>query len=266
MSGVVELSRPDLEVRVTSVIQEARLLIVSDQSSLDAASAFVLEKIKPLIAEAHATFDPICEKAHATWQEAIKQRKRHIEPLEQAESIAKAGISVFIRKQEELRRAEEARLQREAEEKARLERLQAAALARAEEERLRREREEERERLLEQAEREGAPAEEIKALAEAPLEVENAGLADAIASEPLRVEPVRVAPTYQRPAGIVSRETWSAKVWSIRELCKAVGDGRLPESYVSANMTALNARARADRHLLNIPGVRAISDTSVSAR
>jgi hypothetical protein len=225
---VIEMPAPELESRALTVVDEARAVVIVDQESLNRAGSFITERIKPLLAEADEVFDPVISSAHKAHKEAIAAKLKVAGPLIQAEGILKAHVGTFLRDQERNRQAEERRL-REAEE-ARLLKI--------------------REEQIEAAENAGAEAGLVKAICEEPL------------PEPA---PVSV-PAYQKPAGITTRETWNAQVTSIKELCRAVAEGKVPETYVSANMTALNARARADKQLMNIPGVCAISDTGISAR
>lgn len=219
---------PALENRALSIVNEARALVIVDQDTLNAAGAFVTERIRPLLAEADAVFDPVILSAHRSHKEALNAKAKVSGPLVQAEGILKASIGGFIRQQEQIRQEEERRLRRE--EELRQEQI--------------------REAEIEAAEKAGA----------------DAGLVEAICEEPLPPPAPVVVPRFQKPAGISTRETWAAQVTNLKELCRAIAEGDLPEVYVAPNMTALNARARAEKGLMQIPGVRAVSDTGVSAR
>jgi hypothetical protein len=89
---------------------------------------------------------------------------------------------------------------------------------------------------------------------------------EAIVSAPVTVVAAPVAPTYQKASGVSSRENWKARVIDIKKLCLAVAKGQVPANYISANETALNARAKADKRTLNVPGVVAYNDPIVSGR
>src|SRR5581483_5384975 len=89
-----------------------------------------LVRLKAVIDEAHARFDPIVEKAHEAHKEACRQRKIVLDPLEQANSILRSKVGNFLLRQ-----------QREKEERDR-QALEAA----------RRQAEEDREREIEHAE------------------------------------------------------------------------------------------------------------------
>jgi len=64
------------------------------------------EGIRQLKKKVDAAFDPIIKKANESHQEAIKQKKIQLEPIEKAESLLKGKINVFI--QEEKKRCDEA--------------------------------------------------------------------------------------------------------------------------------------------------------------
>jgi len=68
-----------------------------------------------------------------------------------------------------------------------------------------------------------------------------------------KVEPISA------PKVVAVRTIWQAEVYDLMALLKAIVDGQQPIEYVQPNMTALNARARADKTLMKVPGVRAIA-------
>lgn len=91
---------------------KAQEIKVRDQVSLDTANAF-LRGIKGLLGKIAETFDPIIKQAHEAHRAAIEQRKKHEEPLLQAERIIKTEMGRYL--------TEQARIRQEAEEKARRE-------------------------------------------------------------------------------------------------------------------------------------------------
>jgi len=95
---------------------KAQEIKVRDQVSLDTANAF-LRGIKGLLGKIADTFDPIIKQAHEAHRLAIEQRKKHEEPLLQAERIIKAEMGRYL--------TEQARIRQEAEEKARREAAEA---------------------------------------------------------------------------------------------------------------------------------------------
>src|SRR2546428_408879 len=72
----------------------------------------------------------------------------------------------------------------------------------------------------------------------------------------LRLKGVRAA---------IARASWTAVVVSLRVLCQAVGEGRVPETAVLPNGATLNAAARAMKSAFNWPGCRAVRTTVVAA-
>ena len=61
--------------------------------------------------------------------------------------------------------------------------------------------------------------------------------------------------------GMILVTNWHAEVVSLRELCLAVGQGRCPLAYVEPNMPTLNTLAVRLKKEMNIPGVKAVSET-----
>lgn len=130
---------------------------------------------------------------------------------------------------------------------------QAQAAKAAEEQRLREEAARiERERIAAEAEkaREAGRAEEANAMAQ---------VAEMVIAPPVAV-PV------QKTAGISTRSNWTAEVVDLMELVKAVAAGTQPLTLLQADTTRLTQMAKALKAELNIPGVRAVENTIISAR
>jgi hypothetical protein len=106
---------------------KAKEIKVTDRISLDAANAF-LRGVKGLLGKIGETFDPIIKQAHEAHKQAIEQKKKHDEPLLQAEKIIKMEIGRYLGEQDRIRREAEDRVRREAEEaeRKRLAQMQAA--------------------------------------------------------------------------------------------------------------------------------------------
>lgn len=212
--------------------QETTVLPATAQSlSITDAPSFeragsFLRTVKALRAEVESVFGPIVSSAHATWKHSIAQRKRVEDPMIEAESIVKRSIAAYHAEQERVMREEQRRREEEA-------------------------RRQEEERRL-------AEAIEIEALGDAEE-------AERVLSEPsFAPPPPPLMP--QRVAGISTREAWSARVVNLRELVRAVSDGKAPIEALKADMTTLNQMARALKGSLSIPGVEPTCETSVSAR
>jgi len=102
-------------------------------------------------------------------------------------------------------------------------------------------------------------------------ELEKAGakdLADMVLSEPIQ-PPTIIIPSTTKYDGISYRTTYAAEVYDIRALCRAVADGKIPETYVMANIPALNSMARNLKEAMNpqwnMFGVRAKQNKQVTA-
>lgn len=185
---------------------------------------------KALQKEAHSKFDPICVKTHEAWQEALKQRKSVIDPLEEDERILKGAIAVYARKVEQEQLAEQRRLEAAARE---------AAEAQLEQE-------------IEQAEAEGASVAEV----------------GAIIDRPLMVAPVVAPPLAPKPSGFTTRETWSAELtdkWALVEFIVKNGRKDLL-GLLSADTGAINSMARALKSAFDVPGIVVKNGTNIAVR
>jgi len=131
----------------------------------------------------------------------------------------------------------------------------------------------ERQRALEEQRRladEARKKAEEQALAEAEA-IEKAGdpelakqvLEDAATAPP---PPVRVAPKVTNTVGVTTRTTWRAEVTDLQALIRHVAANPGLSALLEPNMTSLNAQARSLRNAMNIPGVRAISETQKQVR
>lgn len=142
--------------------------------------------------------------------------------FEAAEATLRGALAVFTQREEEKRKKEQARLDE---------------LARKKEERL-------QERAAEQ--REQGHEERAEALEETATQVV-----------------AREAAPVTKAAGVHARVTWSAEVMDIQALIRACAEGKTPyegADLLVADMTVLNALARAQKDKLDIPGVKAVSN------
>jgi len=95
--------------RVFKAPDRAAEISVKTDEDLRAADE-VLGAIKGLTAEVNDTFDPIIKRNHAAWKEALAQKKRHLDPLQQAERMVKSVVGAYLEaKEAERRKAEEER-------------------------------------------------------------------------------------------------------------------------------------------------------------
>src|SRR4030042_2943913 len=82
--------------------EKAKEIKIRDQVSLDTATAF-LRAVKGLLGKIAETFDPIIKQAHEAHKQAIEQRKKHEEPLLQAERIIKTEMGRYLAAQDRTR-------------------------------------------------------------------------------------------------------------------------------------------------------------------
>jgi hypothetical protein len=219
----------ELKQEALTVTQKAALVKITDQPSYDSASALLLEQIIPFRKRWAEYWNPLKKAAYDSWKAITAKFEEGDAPAAQAERVVKAAIVAWDMEQERIRQEAQRKAQEEAERLAKEEQLKAAIAA-------------------EQA---GASKEQV----------------DDIFSAPVAVVAAPVAPTYQRAAGISKmRENWSAEVTDIAKLVKAVAAGKVSYEYILPNQVALNARAKADKSTMNIPGVIARNIPVIAGR
>jgi hypothetical protein len=224
---------------VMSIPDQAKTIIVKDSKSLTMANEFFLT-IKALRKKIGDTFNPIIQKANEAHKEAINQKKIIEAPLLVAEQYLNVQVTAYKREQDRIRREEEERLRRQA----------------IKDEAERRQKEED-ESLTKAAELEAAGAtEEAEALiAEAIDEKE----------KPLNVTVPPPETPKVKLEGATVVEYWHAEVTNFRELVKAVANGQADLDCLEPNITVLNGLARRQQKIMAIPGVKAVSTSSMKA-
>lgn len=115
-----------IEASTEMVVTQANAIIITDQDTYEGAGAFLTDVLKPARREIAETFGPIVTAAHATHKAAITQRKRHEDPLIDAERIVKAAMGAYLTEQRRVAAAAEAERMKAAREEA-----EAATLAEA---------------------------------------------------------------------------------------------------------------------------------------
>ncbi len=145
--------------------------------------------------------------------------------LTKAESILKRKILAYQQEQDRLRREEQARLDEAARK--------------------------EQDKLAAQAQR-----------AEAAGKTEKAEVLQQRAATVVAPTVVRSAP---RVSGLSTRKVYTVEITDIKALCKAVAEGRVPASYVEANLKVLNAQARTLKTEFVCDGVKVIEGDSLAA-
>lgn len=228
MPDTLTTTEQEIKEQALTVVEQAKVVKITDQESYDHACSLLLEQIKPFRKRWREYWDTVRIPAYAAYQAILNKFNDGDKPLEAAENQVKDEIRRWGKEQEQIRQE----LQRKAEEDAR----------RAEEE--------ERLRIAAMAEESGATEEEVNAIVDTPV--------TAVAPP--------VERTYQKASGIGSRENWKARAIDIKKLCAAIAKGTVPPSYVLPNESVLNARAKADKGTMNIPGVVPYNDPVISGR
>ena len=228
MSDTLTTSEQEIKQEALTVVEQAKVVKIDSQESYDHACSLLLDQIKPFRKRWLEYWSAVKNPAWAAYQAIQKKFTEGDKPLEEAERQVKAEIARWDAEQEKIRQEK----QRESEEAARM----------AEEE--------ERLRVATMAEQSGATEEEVAAIVDTPT--------TAVAPP--------VAPTYQKASGIASRENWKARVVDLKKLCAAIAKGTVPPNYVLPNESVLNARARADKGTMNLPGVVPYNEPVISGR
>ena len=185
-----------------------------------------LKRIKTVRKNLKTMFDPMIKAAKDALSGIKGQFDKYDLPLQDAEKYTKQAIAKYDNDQKQKALQEQARLQKQARKEAEDRRLAQA----------------------EQLEAQGHTEE-----------------ANAILDKPVIVPKIVIAPD-AKVEGVSSYENWKAEVYNLLELVKAVARQEASIEFVSANMPALNKVAKTLKSTMNVPGVKAISDTVVRSR
>lgn len=226
-AGAVVVEEQEIKQEALSVVERATAIKIVDQVSYDQASTLLLDVVKPMRSRWAEYWENLRASTYKAYQQVLGKIKEVDLPLENAEKKLKDAIRDWDLKQTSIQQERQREAQRKAEADEAARRLEESVFA-----------------------------EESGAVEEA----------EAIMSAPSTAVAAPVEPTYQRAAGLSNRENWKARVTDIKALCKAIGAGKVPVTYVEANMSVLNARAKADKQTLEIPGVQAYNDPIIAGR
>lgn len=227
MAEVVEQEK-ELKSEALTVQQQVQLVKVVDQPSYDNAAHLLIEVVKPMRKRWFDYWEPLRKQAYDVYDGILQKKADGDKPLEAAERQLKSAILTWDQEQERIRQAAQRKAQEEAE---RLERERNLAAAVA-------------------AEQAGADEEQVTAIMEAP---------------PVAVAPV-LAPSYQRAAGVSSRDHWVAEVTDIKALCRAIAAGKASTEFVMPNQSALDKTASALKLTMAVPGVIARNKPILAGR
>lgn len=219
----------------TDLIKQAAELLTLTEGDLENAG-MIRSRIAGIRGEIATTFDPLINGAHKQHKALLSAKKKHDDPLGVADRKVQGLMQDF---HDEVERK----------------RQKAIADAEAERQRKEKERKDEEDRLAREAE-------EAEAAGNSEKAEELIQQAATVETQP--VEPTDVIPERVKSYGSSSRQIWSAEVTDLMTLVKAVAEGKAPLSSVLANQKLLDARARAEKGDLNIPGVKSSSRSSVA--
>lgn len=221
--------------------QATSLPAIVDAESCRNAS-YLLRSVKGLRGDIAKWFAPHLEAAQETKRKAEAARKGLAEeqarmeaPLIAVETKVKRLLLDWETTQEAARREMERQLQAAAQREAETRTLEAAAAL----------------------EREAVATGDAGMLQEA---------ADVLA-QPIEADPISIAKLTPKVDGIVYRDNWRAhETVDVRKLAAAVADGSVPVTFLTPNMSALNAYARATKGVQPVPGVKIFNDRQIAAR
>lgn len=241
MTNLSTAGKTELEQETATWAQRARTLSITDAASCVQAS-YLLRSIKGLRTEIANWFSPHLEAASETKRKAEAARKgladerdRMEAPLVEAESLVKRTLLAWETEQERLRRAEEQRLQAEAQREAEEQTLNAAAAL----------------------EREAVATGDAEMLQEATD----------ILEQPIDAPVVSVAKFVPKVQGITYRDQWKAHPEiNVRQLAAAVASGAVPATFLTPNMTAINQFARSTQGTQPVAGIKFWNDRQIAAR
>lgn len=242
----------EVEQQASALVTQARALAVVDTESYQRAG-LLRHAIKLYLKKVAEVCDPVIEATRKARDAALKQKKDLEGPAVEVDRVLMSRMVDHDQAQKARAREAELAVQRERE------RLEAEARAKASVERTR----------LEAAAEERMVADALEA--EARGDTEAAATIMATPPAPVLVvpEPIFVPlPQIEVPKaeGISTREVWKAEVVDLSSLVAAVASGRQPAILLLPNQVALNQMARAQKHMLAIPGVKAVVEHIMPVR
>lgn len=195
-----------------SFIERAKSFIIINQEIYGIAGDFKAT-LKKELKEREDYFEPLREKAYSSYQEVLDKKKKVCEPFKTAIDYIQKSMDAYLTKLENERRE----AQRKAEEE---------AIKQAEKE---------RQALLEKA---------VKAKTEEKQE-ELLEKAEQVYVKPVIAEPVQPK-TIKTESGVSlsGRRKTEVDVVDLKKLCKAVGDGIVPDTIIDIKYSVLNKWAQ----------------------
>lgn len=192
-----------------------KYLEVKTEDEAKLASEFVNTKLKPMEKEIKEAFDPIVADALKAHRTACAKRSQYLDPVTKAISMIRNAVGKFANAEAERRRKE-----REKEE--------AKVLAK-------------QERLQERAEAARAEGKEEKA-EQLELKAQSQVVIPKEADKP-------------KVQGTSMKSVWDVGVTDKVELIKAVSEGKVPDTVLDINLSALRKYVSATEGKMPIPGI-----------
>lgn len=111
----------EIEKEAHGHLAQAKSFQIIDQQSYEDAAGRkkALSEFKKRVLE---VFDPIVKKSHAAWKEAVAQRDKHVNPVEECETIYRDKAKAYEREQQRIQEEAQRKAREEAERQAKLER------------------------------------------------------------------------------------------------------------------------------------------------
>lgn len=239
-----------IEKRGADIRAAAGRCEIIDDDAFGKAGSF-LSIIKNVRREIDDTFDGPIASAFAAHKAIVAAKRKHSEPVDDAERIVKSKMAAYRQKQEdearERQRAAEAEARRIQEEARRV--AEAEARKKAEEARAA-----EVARLKAEGDKRAAAAAAKAAIYVPPV----------VMPLPAPVSVAYVAPAVA--AGVSFREKWTASVSDLPALIRAVADGKAPLALLIPDASMLNKHAATYKDKSPIPGVTFHVEKIVAAR
>lgn len=254
---------------VEKVITWAKGLVFTSPKDLE-AGADGIRRIKERRKAIQDHHRPIIDAAHKAHKVAVAKEKELLAPLDEAERIIRNGMDAYLteqrRKEEEQRRQLEEQARQEARAKVEAAKTKIAALigeGKAEAEQI---------AILEEALNAETTTDEEAVLIRSQLEVlrvsaEDRATAAAVAQYEVEMElmapVVAPVPVAEKVEGVSSVAVTAVMVLDLKELCRAIAEGTVPEKAVKPDNATLRSLAKAG---MKLPGCRVETKQGVRVR
>lgn len=237
------------------------VLVLADPQEYELAAKRFMQH-REVAKKVEEFYDPKVKKAYVPYKALLDERKEVLDVLEASKKHTGRLMTAYEAEQKRLADAENARVEAEQREQARkAEEARQAALKAEEDERL----------AAAQILQDEGLTEAAEAMLEAPVTVPE--------PEPTLPTPApTVAPAVPAVKGMSGRSNWKGRLrptggkdWpaeiseedqlkAMVELCRAVGEGKVPPQMVTLNASAVNKQAGALKQMLGYPGIEVYDD------